>query len=492
MDVTPDQNSQRMNVSIGFILGFGALIVILSIGVYVLVTSGALPILPEQASLQAQNTDQLFYIFLGIGAFVFFLVQGLLLYSVIRFRANPTDTTDGPAVHGNTTLEIVWTIIPSVVVVILSVLAFVVWSTNNEPQENENFVNGESIPVSALGQRYAWSFTWDTGQQDVDGNDIFLTSSELHTYVGQNMSLDMTTQDVIHSFWVPVMRVKQDLLPGRTTTIRFTPIETDAGFEYTQLNGPVSLLTATENGEVVLEVPDGENLEVKLLEQTELGDFHYVRTNDNVEGWVSVNEIDHLYNRYRLICTELCGGGHGEMFSWLVVHQDESAFLANYYEPEVAKLVVPPEDPVLFGEQVLSGAVYPCASCHVLDSLGWAGVTGPSLNGIADRAGDRVSTLDGAEYLIESLHLPNEYIVPGYNAGQMPHFGLSEEAPEGQAPYTFMPNDDLIGIVAYLCTQTASGDVADSTCGVDLTDIDATNARLQEISETYYGLYGIE
>ena len=74
----------------------------------------------------------------------------------------------------------------------------------------------------------------------------------------------------------------------------------------------------------------------------------------------------------------------------------------------------------------------------------------------------------------------------------MPYFGPTEDAPEGHQPYNVMPEDDLISIVAYMCTQTASGDLADSTCDVDLTDPEATTAYLQDIAARYHAIYGYE
>lgn len=491
MDMSNNNSSQnRMSVSMVFIVVFSAFVLVASLALAYLVSSGALRVLPEQASIQAQNTDSLFYIFLLIGAMVFFLVQGLLAYSVIRFRANPLDVTDGPAVHGNTTLEIVWTVIPAIIVVVLAVLSFVVWDTNNQVQANENFINGQNVPITAVGQRYAWSFEYMTPEQNVEGQPIRVVTNELHTYVGQHVALQMTTPDVIHSFWVPAMRVKQDLLPGRTTEIRFTPIATDEGFEYALIDGETTLMTAITDGEVVATIPEDTRAQVRVREYTSDEQWAYVQLADGAEGWVPAELVGDMYNRYRIVCAELCGGGHGQMYSWLVVHESEEAMLNNFYVAAVDRLREPPADPVQRAELVID--TYACANCHILDDRGWTGITGPSLNGIADRAGTRVSGMDGADYLFESLHLPNAYIVPGYAAGQMPYFGITEEAPAGHSPYNYMPEEDMIAIVAYLCTQTSSGDPNDNTCGLDFDDIESVNERLEELSRTYYPLYGLE
>ena len=418
-----NQPSRSVAPSLVFIVIFGLLI---TAGGFFVAQAFTQIILPEQGSIQAQNTDNLFYILMLIGGIVFFLVQGLLLYSVIRFRQRANDLSDGPPIHGNTTLEIVWTVIPAIVVVVLSVLSFIVWDTNNSPQPNENFVNGQTLQLGAVGARYAWSFNYGTeieipaeeGATDAEARLVSFSSNELHTYVGQNVKLDMNTRDVIHSFWVPAMRVKQDLLPGRTTEIRFTPV-----------------------------VVEGETYPA----------------------------------RYRLICTELCGGGHGQMYSWLVVHESEEAYLAEFFNPAVDAVLNPPDDPVLRGEQLI--AAYPCAGCHVLDALGWAGLTGPSLNGLGDRAGNRAvaaGALNGADYIAQSIRLPLAYMVPGAWSGNMPAFVTDT------TDLNYMPDEDLSAIVAYLCAQTASGDPADNTCGLEYADgaLADTEAAIQFLDDT--------
>jgi len=467
------QNNQPSNIvpSIPTIVIFLAIIM----GGAIIVTLFAPVLLPPQASVQAQRTDSLFTILLLLGGIVFFLVEGLLVYSIFRFRARPNDVTDGPSIHGNTTLEIVWTIIPSITVVILAILSFVVWQANSAPQDDVNLVEGQPMQVKVIGARYAWSFEYVTPQERplaegetlAEGEEtprVAFTTNQLHTYVGQHVKLDMNTRDVIHSFWIPAMRLKQDVMPGKTTEIRFDPIVTNNGFEYRL---------------------DAEGNEIRLTPD----EARLSREDAAAAG------LDNRYTKYRIVCSELCGSGHGQMYAELFVHEDEAAFLANFYEAQVFAALNPPDDPVLKGQAILSSGAYPCANCHILESMGWAGVTGPSLNGIGDRAGRRVGGLSGIEYLAQSIHLPNEYLVAGYAAGQMPHFGHSEEAPEGQNPYNVMPESDLIGIIGYLCSQVESGNLNDNTCGLAfgddgaLADSEATLAQIEAVTATYRSLY---
>lgn len=494
-----------MGVSLPGIVIFGVLMVAFGIAVAVFFTSR---VMPEQASLQAQNTDGLFAVLLAIGAMVFFLVQGLLVISVVRYRHRLTDLSDGPNVHGNTTLEIVWTIIPAVIVVFLAIYSFIVWSTNNAPRENENLVNGETIAINALGQQFAWNFEYVSNVsltteeasalrvQD-DGSaapqNVSFTTRDLHVYAGQHVALDMQTADVIHSFWVPAMRVKQDLLPGRTTTIRFSPIATDEGFPFTVLSGPVETYVAPDaNSEIFRTVSEGGSVEVRVVDEVPGQPFMRIQFNDTgSEAYVDSAAIGNRYAKYRLICTELCGSGHGEMFSYLIVHPDEATYLQAFYDQQVEAVLNPPADPVLLGERVINN--YACSGCHVLESQGWNGQSGPSLNGIADRAASRAAAAGvatGAEYLVQSMRQPQAYNVPGAWSVVMP-----VHAPQDGVPgATTMSQDELEGIVAYLCTQTVSGDPADSTCGLDnwefgpdgqLTSPEPVIEQLEQISDPY-------
>lgn len=316
-------------------------------------------IFPVEASAEARQIDQLFSISLLIGGVVFLLVQGMLAYSVWRFRARAGDMTDGANIHGNTTLEIVWTAIPAVIVIVLTVLSYSVWTSIQSVKPDE-----QTVEVQAA--RFNWAFTYSTTDPRDTGSTLTFRSNELHTYIGRPMRLEMHTQDVIHAFWVPAMRIKQDVLPGRVTEYRFTPVEA-AGETYPA--------------------------------------------------------------RYPIKCAELCGAEHGNMVAWVVVHQTEDDYTA-WFDQEVDKVLNPPADPVLRGEAILASQVYPCHTCHVLstDALQWAGAVGPALNGIGDRAAGPRSTATGLsaeDYLYQSIHEPNAYLAPGFGA-LMPQLDVPE------------------------------------------------------------------
>ena len=461
-----------------------------------------LPLVPPRASEQAVVTDHLFQILMGLSGVVFFLVQGLIYYAAIAFRAKEGDYSDGPMIHGNTQLEIIWTIIPSILVVVIAGLTFMSWRTNTAISDTPNLINGKNIALHLVGQRFNWSFEYATKEANNKGDDITLVSSDLHVYAGQDIDMSLNTRDILHSFWVPAMRIKQDLLPGRTADLRFTPIDPpDDGWHFAGVVGSATIYAAAdETSEVVYEVAaaaEGEFAEVTHLELVdEDAEFN---VSDETDEWVAViapngesgyivdSNLTGRYNQYQIVCAELCGGGHGDMGfeSVVFLYESEDAMLNSWYNLEIAKNLEPPAGLVALGEQVISSQG--CSGCHTLDALGWTGAIGPALNGIADRAASRAAELDGvangAEYIAQSIRNPNAYVVAGYPSSVMTVFNPN-----------LIAQEDLNAIISYLCTQTESGNPVDSTCGLenltfddagDLIDSDALNAELTSITGEY-------
>jgi len=402
--------------SVGIMLG--VLAVVGLIGSFIWLPSYMPSIFPPQASAEAKSVDGLFQVLLIIGGIVFFLVQGLLVISVIAFRKPANDNTDGIASHGNMTVEIVWTIIPAIIVTFLAILSFNVWTQNTEPKADVNMIDGDPITINAVGARYAWTHTYVTNELDDEGNPFVInTGANLHVYVGQNVLLTLQTQDVLHSYWVPAMRVKQDLLPGdpnnggRPTELRFTVTELDETDER---------IVFSENGHAL----------------------------------------------FPIVCAELCGDGHSRMRGTVIVHESLDAYIEEFYEPTLEIIKNPPPDPVLRGEAAIQ--TYACNGCHTLTDLGWSGITGPTLDGIAERAGGRVSGQTAEEYLVTSIWNSGSYLVPGYQ-NLMPHFGADEPGANQ------MSGEQLYWIVAYLCTQGEN-----STCDVE-NNVDVIPATINDV-----------
>lgn len=192
----------------------GILVVIAAVGTYAgLDASGLLPV---SASVQAGSPatvgsiDWMWNLQVIAMSFLFALIVIPLLYSLIVFRRKKGDTSDAEHVEGNTTLEITWTLIPLVVV-----LAFAYMGAYSLREVRR--VDPEAMVVKVYARQFSWSFEYP----DYGG---FVTD-ELYLPVGKQVLLQMQSTDVIHSFWVPEFRVKQDVLPGedRWTELRITP-----------------------------------------------------------------------------------------------------------------------------------------------------------------------------------------------------------------------------------------------------------------------------
>ncbi|MCY4106837.1 MAG: cytochrome c oxidase subunit II [Chloroflexi bacterium] len=363
---------------------------------------------PAQASAEARQVDDLFRFLMIIAGAIWFLVQGLIVFAIIAYRRRPGDDADGPSWHGNRLLEFVWTFIPSVIVFVLVVFSYQVWVDITTPKADENQVLGyDVVPVFAEGQQFAWRFTYSVTLPD-SGREIKVVSPSLHTFVGQNVHLTMETADVIHSFWVPAFRIKQDLLPGYTTDVRFTPT--------------LATEVVWENGEPV-------------------------------------------HHGYPIVCAELCGSGHGSMRSQVIVHATESDFVESFLQPEIDFIINPPTDPVLIGQKLLADNVYGCASCHTLETphFSWDGNQAPVLNGIGTRASLRIAGYSAKDYLLESLGNSPAFLVPGDWPAVMTVFQA-----EDSTLATYMPLGDQQAIAAYLCTVTADP-AAEPACEIELT-----------------------
>lgn len=250
-------------------------------------------LLPTAATDEALLVDGLFNTMMTVSTGLFLIVEGTLIYSVFRYRRRPGDDSDAAPVFGNVPLEILWTAVPAIIVLGISVYSFEVYNSiggfgphdmhdapmtqeamrmpgsaiaatlsdspvaqSQEPNLNQqksdearqdpataSVRNDDQIPqkqnapgmgvvsptigpspdregkppefvVNVTGMQYAWIFTYpDTG----------VVSSEMHVPIGREVQVSMTANDVIHAFWVPQFRLKQDAIPGRQTEIRFTP-----------------------------------------------------------------------------------------------------------------------------------------------------------------------------------------------------------------------------------------------------------------------------
>jgi cytochrome c oxidase subunit 2 len=167
--------------------------------------------LPEDASRERGRIDFVFWFTVGICIMIFALVVAVLLYSILNFRAKPDDDSDGPPIHGHTGLEIVWTLIPTILVTAIGIVSAIVLG-RNDAQGKDVF------RVNVVAQQFAWSFSYPEANN--------LTSGVLRLPVGRSVELSFKALDVIHSFWVPEFGQKEDTVPGLHTQLHITPTRT--------------------------------------------------------------------------------------------------------------------------------------------------------------------------------------------------------------------------------------------------------------------------
>jgi cytochrome c oxidase subunit 2 len=286
------------------------------------------PFLRGATSTQGALIDTLFSVLLGIATAFFVIVQGFLLFSIVRFSRDPDDDADGIPLRGNTRIEVLWTAIPAIIVVAISVYSYQILAAIDRPQPDQ-------MTVEVTARQYSWEFYYP---------DHDIKTSELHIPLGRQVLLKLTSADVNHAFWAPQMRIKKDAIGGKITTANLTG--------------------------------------------TELG-------------------------TYPIVCAELCGAGHAQMRSQVVV-QSASDF-QTWIQAQVGakgRAAAAPADPLALGKQLY--IQLGCNACHKLTDAGSVGLVGPALDGVGGRAASIVPGQSAEEYIRTSIVKPNAFVTPNY------------------------------------------------------------------------------
>ena len=208
-------------------------------------------LLPLDASANAPVYDSLFRVLFSIGTILFLGIVGLVVFSLVRFRRRAGDHTDGLAIEGNLLLEIVWTAIPAIVVLFVGIYSYDIYermggiSSLNDHSAMHRMPSMETMEASvstAEGGQVPAARVWGGIGTGADETNVLpvevtamqfafifhypegdITSGELHVPNGRPVELRMKANDVIHAFWVPQFRLKQDVIPGQPTVLTFTP-----------------------------------------------------------------------------------------------------------------------------------------------------------------------------------------------------------------------------------------------------------------------------
>jgi cytochrome c oxidase subunit 2 len=223
--------------------------------------------LPPQAAAESHLIDDLFSFLVTLGAFIFLSVTSTILYSVIFHRVKKDDLSDGPHIEGNITLEVVWTAIPIMLVLWIGAYSYQVYEEMGiqgpshlvhlhnpigmqtayaEEKEAPAEIVGEPLEkIDVLAKQWAWVFHYP--QKNI-------TSTELHLPSDRRIRLALQSEDVLHGFYIPAFRLKQDIIPGKTIDFEFTPIRpgkyhlTDSQYSGTYF--------ATMQANVIVETPE--------------------------------------------------------------------------------------------------------------------------------------------------------------------------------------------------------------------------------------------
>ncbi|EAU70446.1 possible cytochrome c oxidase subunit II [Synechococcus sp. BL107] len=192
-------------------------------------------LLPIDASINAPIYDELFKVLFTIGIILFVGITGLLIFSLIRFRRRSDQIGDGVAIEGNLPLEIFWTAVPAIVVLFVGLYSYDIYDRmggmvplahdHMGGMHEERIWGGISsgsvgsemvpdvLPIEVTAMQFAFLFHYPDGD---------ITAGELHVPADRPVTLRMESKDVIHAFWVPEFRLKQDIIPGQPTQLSFT------------------------------------------------------------------------------------------------------------------------------------------------------------------------------------------------------------------------------------------------------------------------------
>jgi cytochrome c oxidase subunit II len=167
---------------------------------------GKLPLFPDQASTFAPNVDHLLYFLLTVSVFFTLAIFFAIFYFAIRYRRRSENELPNP-VHGSLTLEILWSVIPFGLTMIMFAWGAAIFFHEGRPPD-------DAIPIYVVGKQWMWKLQHMEGRREIN---------ELHIPLGRAVKLTMTSEDVIHSFYVPDFRTKEDVVPGRYSTTWFKP-----------------------------------------------------------------------------------------------------------------------------------------------------------------------------------------------------------------------------------------------------------------------------
>jgi cytochrome c oxidase subunit II len=351
-----------------------------------------IPWFPTQASRQAGNIRTLYDVLLIASVPVFVLVETVVLFSVWKFRMRPgEELKDGPPIHGNTRLEVLWTAVPAVLIVCLCTYAYTVLRSNEDSKKGEMTVN--------VTER---QFTFEFSYPGAGGKTV--VSPELYLAKDQPVVFKLRSLDVIHSFFVPQFSEKLDAVPGITTTVRVTPTRLgNYAAECTELCGA---------GHSLMRAP-----------------VHVV-TPAAFQTWLQSQPA----NATPPIGTPPPGDTQPGVPG---AGSSSASSPASPSSPSPTTSGSSSATSAAAGKAVFTGSAG-CGSCHTLAAAGTSGTVGPNL-GVKIVPDAKKRGLAVKAFIFESITKPNAYLSPGFAANIMPEtFSKTLTATQIQALVNFI------------------------------------------------------
>ena len=317
--------------------------------------------MPQQASSYASDVDNLFYFIYYVSLFFFVLIVGLMFMFILLYRRRSEDQVVSKASH-NTPLEITWTILPSILLVVMFWWGFKAYMVMRTTPEN-------AYEIKVNAQKWSWEFVHPNGVSD----------SDLYIPLDTPIKLVMFSQDVLHSCFIPAFRAKRDVVPGRYADLSFTPTKV----------GEFPLLCAEYCG------TSHSDMRATVHVRDKDGFLEYLKTADPFYE-MTVEEFDEY------------------------LKGPEAFIEKNAEDPRFKRLRVPLE----MGQELYTKKG--CKQCHSLDGAAGTGPTWKGLYGepVTFRDGSRIERVDD-DYLRESMLDPHKRIVQGFEA-VMPKTTLSD------------------------------------------------------------------
>ena len=289
--------------------------------------------MPEQKSSLAEVVDPPFYFVVAVSAVLTVGVVVTMILFIFKYLRRSPDQASEP-VHGSPAMEAAWIVIPTILVLVIFTWGFKAFMTVTQAPKN-------AYEIRVKARKWAWDFEYPNG---------FIATNELRVPSNRPVKLIMSSDDVLHSFFVPEFRVKHDVIPNRYTTVWFSA---------TKETGPPS-------------------------------------EGDNPTGYIQI------------FCTEYCGTGHSAMMArlWVLAQDDYDKWLASAAS---AGEDLPLPD---LGQQVFAQKA--CIGCHSVDGAAGVGPTIKGLFGKTELLADGTTVVVDENYLRESIVVPAAKVVQGY------------------------------------------------------------------------------